>query len=334
MTTAPTAVAGDPQRGSWLLPVMPLGRVAALRTLVYAFVFVDVFRWSSLVRAKGDLDLDLYQPLRIARLLTFIPEPTHLVVEVCYWSLLVLAPLAATGRLPRLLGASVFLLYGQWMLIAMSYGKVDHDRFAMLIALALLPTVGRARHGDLRGSQAAGWALRVIQLAVIATYFLAAWAKMRFGGLEWLTNATLAWAILRRGTSFSTWLLAYPVLLQALQVGIVAFEAASPVVFVVGERWRRRLVAGLYGFHVVTGLAITITFTPHLVAMTCFFPLERLRPVEALRRRWPGRGPAGSGPGLALAGGEGAGGGAAGHPVAVAGHPPVGEPGDPPHRRG
>lgn len=336
MTVAAPAAADRP--APWLFRAVPLGRVAVLRTLVYVFVFVDVSRWSDQVRAKGALDLEFYQPLRIARLLPFLPEPTQLVVEVCFWGLLVLAPVAATGRLPRLLGGAVFLLYGQWMLIAFSYGKVDHDRFAFLLALALLPTVGRARHGDDRPSEAAGWAIRMVQLAVIATYFLAAWAKLRFGGIDWLTNATLAWAVQRRGTWFSTWLLAYPALLQVLQVGIVAFEALSPAVFVVGERWRRRLIAGFYAFHLVTALAITITFAPHLVAMAGFFPLERLRPVVAARRWWFHRGdPSGVGLGLADGGASGPGeralGGPAGHAVPVAGDPPVPEAGDPANRR-
>jgi hypothetical protein len=47
----------------------------------------------------------------------------------------------ATGRAPRLLGWTIFVLYFEWMIIAMSYGKVDHDRFAFLVALAVLPTV-------------------------------------------------------------------------------------------------------------------------------------------------------------------------------------------------
>lgn len=273
----------------WLFRPVPLGRVAVLRTLVYGFVFLDVVFWSDQVRAKGGLDLALYDPLRIARLLPFVPAPTHLVVQACFWLLVVLAPIAATGRLPRLLGTAVLLFYGQWMLIAFSYGKVDHDRFAFLVALVLLPTVGRARHGDDRPSESAGWAIRMVQLAVIATYFLSAWAKMRFGGPDWLVGSTLAWAVQRRGTVFSTWLLAHPLQLQMLQFVTVAFEAGSPVVFLVGERWRRRMVAGFYIFHLFTFLALTISFAPHLVAMTCFFRLERLRPVEALRRRWTDR---------------------------------------------
>lgn len=320
---------GRTARESWLFRPMPLGRVAVLRTLVYSFVFVDVWRWSDLVRAKGGLDLDFYMPLRIARLIPLIPEPTHLVVEVCYWALLILAPIAATSRLPRIVGPAVFLLYGQWMLIAMSYGKVDHDRFGLLVALALLPTVGRARHGDPTRSAAAGWALRMVQMAVIATYFLAAWAKIRFGGIEWVTSATLAWAILRRGTEFSRWLLDHPVLLQAAQFGIVAFEALSPLVFAFSERVQRRIIGGFYVFHLFTAMAITITFAPHLVAMTSFFALERLQPIKTIRSAL-GRPETSSGSGVevALGVGEGALGGPSGHAVPVAGDPAVERPRD------
>lgn len=332
MTSAVSATTSTvaESRRSWLFAPMPLGRVAVLRTLVYVFVFVDVWRWSDLVRSKGGLDLAFYQPLRIARLLPFIPEPTHLVVEACYWGLLILAPLAATSRLPRTIGTAVFLLYGQWMLIAMSYGKVDHDRFALLVALALLPTVGRARHGDRDESPAAGWAIRTTQMAVIATYFLAAWAKIRFGGLGWVTSGTLAWAILRRGTVYSNWLLDHPAILQISQFGIMAFEALSPLVFVVSERIRRLTIIGFYGFHLVTVMSLGISFAPHLVAMLSFFPLERLDPirrlstaVDRIRRAAP------SAVEIPLGVGERALGGAAGHAVTVAGDPAVEGPADP-----
>ena len=65
----------------------------------------------------------------------------------------------------------------------MSYGKIDHDRFGLLVALAVLPTAGRARHGDKETTEAGGWALRLTQVGVVCTYFLASMAKLRFGGL-------------------------------------------------------------------------------------------------------------------------------------------------------
>ncbi|MGW0431461.1 HTTM domain-containing protein [Micromonospora sp. NPDC003197] len=201
-----------------------------------------------------------------------------------FWALLALSLVAASGRAPRALGWPIFLLYFEWMIIAMSYGKVDHDRFALLVALAVLPTAGRARHGDATRTEAGGWALRITQISVICTYFLAAWAKFRFGGLEWMTGSVLARAIIRRGTEFADLLAQVPYLLIVAQFGIIAFELLSPVVFLVSERWRRAIVAFFYSFHVVTISTITISFAPHLVAMASFLSLERVRPIHWLRR--------------------------------------------------
>jgi hypothetical protein len=343
----------------WLTAPAPLGRLAAFRTLIYLFVIADLLLFTHWVRTHADVPGELYQPLLVGRLLP-LPTPTPALVYGVFGALLVTAAVAATSRvLPRLLGAAVAILYFQWMIIAFSYGKVDHDRFGLLVALAVLATVGRARHGDPTRSEAAGWALRAVQLAVVATYFLAAWAKLRWGGLDWLSSATLTWAIIRRGTGFGEALLAMPWILIAAQVGIVAFEMFSPLIFVLRERWRHWAVGGFYGFHAITFAMITISFMPHLAAMTSFLPLERVRPLVWWRERrqvgrwlsgrWRAgrrlasrpagargllgdrRRPAGE-PTGSLGAGQGAGGGTAGHPMPVTGDPPVAGPGEGGHR--
>jgi hypothetical protein len=293
----------------WLFAPVPLGRVAAFRTLVYLFVAADMVIFTPWVRAHADTPGSLYRPLLIGRLL-HLPTPTALIVHTVFWVLLVVTLLAATGRAPRLLGWTVFLLYFEWMIIAMSYGKVDHDRVGFLVALAVLPTVGRARHGDPTPSEAGGWALRVTQLAVICTYFLAAFAKMRFGGEHWGTSSVLAQAIIRRGTPLADLIAAVPGLLIVSQFGIIAFEFLSPLVFLVPERRRGWVIAFFYSFHLATFATITISFAPHLIAMTSFLPLERVRPVVWMRRRRSGRVAAGEEVPLGL--GEGARSGAAG----------------------
>jgi hypothetical protein len=226
------------------------------------------------VKDHANADASLYQPLWIARVL-HLPVPTALLINVLFWVLLVVALVAASGRLPRLLGWTIFALYLEWMIIAMSYGKVDHDRFAFLVALAVLPTVGRARWGDKTPSEKAGWALRVVQIGVVATYFLASWAKLRYGGPDWMTGSVLARAILRRGTDLADWIAPIPGALIAAQIGIMAFELTSPLIFFLPEKWRLRAVAFFYSFHLVTIATITISFAPHLVAMLGFLPLER-----------------------------------------------------------
>ena len=269
----------------WLFAPLPLGRVAVFRTIVYLFIPIDVLLTTSWVDDHKDTPTSLYMPLAIFGWL-HQPAPTHGLVVGVMIALLVCSVLAATGRYPRLLGTAVFLLYTEWMVIAMSYGKVDHDRFGFLVALAVLPTIGRARYGDKTRSSAAGWALRVTQIAVVCTYFLASWAKLRFGGLDWLDGATLARAVLRRGTIFSDWTLDVRFVLVAFQYAIVAMELLSPIVlFVRSDRVRYAIVAGFYLFHLMTFAAITIIFLPHLIAMLAFLPLERIRPVAYLRQR-------------------------------------------------
>jgi len=267
---------------SWWFSPTPLGRIAAMRTICYLFTPLDVLVFTPWVADHRDIPTALYEPLTIARIL-HLPTPTHAFVVTVGALLVVVALLAATGRAPRLLGAAVFCLYGEWMVIAMSYGKVDHDRYAFLVALAVLPTVGVARHGDRTLSQAAGWALRCVQLAVVLTYFLASWAKIRFGGVDWPTGAIFARAILRRGTVLSHWLLHYPHLLEVGQFAMIGFELASPLILLArSDRARCAVAAALVAFHVATFAGITIIFLPHLVAITALLPLERVRPVRRL----------------------------------------------------
>ena len=184
-------------------------------------------------------------------------------------------------------GVAVFVLYGWWMLVAMSYGKVDHDRVGYLVLLGVLPTVGAAALGEQRRSVHAGWAVRMTQTAVVATYFLAAWSKVRFGGWDWATGATLTRAVIRRGTDLAQWTLAHPSFLRAFQWGLLLLELAAPILLVVRrDRTRYLLVAVLVAFHTFTFMAISIIFLPHLVALTAFLPLERLgrrRAVAAAR---------------------------------------------------
>ena len=265
----------------WLYAPAPLARVAVLRVVVLLFVPVDVLLTTTWVRGHAQVPGELYVPLRLGRLLPLpTPGPWVEVLQVVLVAAALLAALlAARDRLPRLAGWVVASLYLEWMVVAMSYGKVDHDRFAFLVALFVLPSVGRAGLRSRERSEAAGWALSMIAVAVVATYVLAAVAKLRFGGLDWVDGATLTRAILRRSTPLSEPLLDLPAVLHAAQYAIMAMELlVAPLLLV---RWRdeRRtwaLAIGFLGFHLLTFTLITIIFLPHCVALLALLPLERL----------------------------------------------------------
>lgn len=259
-------------RPSWWFPPVPRRRLLVLRRLAYAFVFLDVLVTTPWVADVADPSL--YEPLLIGRLLPF-PTPTPAVVDGVRVALLASAGLSVWSRWPRITGAACAVLYLQWMLVAFSFGKVDHDRLAFLVLLAVAATVGPAGADDDRPDPAAGWALRCVQVAVTATYVLAGVAKLRFGGAEWVQGATMMRALVRRGTGLGERLLDHPELLEVAQWATMAFELGA-VALLVGGPLRRLWLAQAVGFHVAVYLTLTITFLPHVFCLLAFAPLERV----------------------------------------------------------
>jgi len=261
---------------SWLFAPVPLARVALLRRAVYLFVIVDVLFLHTSGYYHGWADPAWYQPLEMGRLL-HLPAATVLLVELTRWGSVLFAVLALTGRFPRITGWAVAIAWIWFQYIAFAYGKVDHDRGDFVVALLVLPLVGAATVSDRRLSEAAGFALRAVQLTAIATYFLSGWAKLRYGGPEWVNSATMLRAVVRRGSWFGEQLLHVPWTLHWFQWVLLTLELLSPLIFVVSERWRRRMIGGWYVFHAMTYAAITIAFWPHLVMLLAFLPLEQYR---------------------------------------------------------
>ncbi|SEG89205.1 hypothetical protein SAMN04489712_12341 [Thermomonospora echinospora] len=268
--------------GRWWYPPVPRARIAWLRILAYGFLPFDMLLLTNSTLAHAHLPPSLYQPVLLARLV-HLPAPTPGAMYALLAVTLAAAALAAAGRLPRAAGLVAALGYLWWVTISMSYGKVDHDHLALVVALFVLPTAGRARIGDREGCEASGWAARCVQIAVVAAYFLSAWAKMRIGGPGWPNGATLQWALNRRGTPPGRLLTDYPGLLRAGQWVTLVAEFASPLLLVARGRWLLLGVAFFAGFHVVTYALMTIHFLPHAIWLAAFLPLERLP--------WPRRAP-------------------------------------------
>jgi hypothetical protein len=269
----------------WLFRPGPVGRVAILRVLVYLYVPIDLFTRTQQVVPHAYGSAQLYDPVYLLATL-HQPSPQPWLVQTLRVVIIVAALVAAAGWLPRLAGWTVALAYLDWACLAMSYGKVDHDHLGLLVALFVLPTVGVTRIGSDERSEAAGWALRCIEIAVVATYFLAAYAKeIRFGGTHWVVGAIFAWAVIRRGSSPVKLLLHHPLLLVAGQIGLFCMEALSPLLLVLGRRARIVGVGMLLSFHLITWASIGINFAPLVVCLGVFLPLEDIPGWVARRRR-------------------------------------------------
>jgi len=274
----------------WLAPVDE-GRIRVLRLLAYAFIPVDVLLTTGWIAQHRYLPRELYQPLLLGRLL-HVPVPTAGLVWVVGTATVVLAAVGVLATARRwstvtVVGWALAVAYLWWMLIGQSYGKVDHDRFGYLVLLFVLPTVRSSASAERRASEAAGWAIRMIQVGVVATYSLAAWAKFRFGGWGWANGATLARAMLRRPTGLTTWMLDEPGLLHGLQWFTLALELGTVVLLAARPRLVYAIVGLLFAFHLATFGALGIIFLPHLVALTAFLPLERLLRSEGRAHHEP-----------------------------------------------
>ncbi|HUR75385.1 MAG TPA: hypothetical protein VMZ00_13985 [Sporichthya sp.] len=302
---------------SWFFPPLPRSRIAVLRAAIYLFVVVDVLVMVNDVVPKASAPAEFYRPVALARLID-LPAPQEQVVVALRAALVVAALVAATNRLPRLLGWPIAAGHLVWVLYGMSYGKVDHDHLALVVALFVLPTVGRSSPHDSRVDERAGWALRCIQLAVVATYSLSVWAKIRYGGWDWPTGATLMWAVERRGTFLGEHLAGVPELLVVAQWVTVVAELAAPLVFVLRGRALGLAVGFYLSFHLITYAVISIHFLPLVVCWLAFAPLEKIGARFLL---------------ASLRGRHLAGRAAARQPVAVVGHQAVEAVGEPAERR-
>jgi hypothetical protein len=283
----------------WFAPVVVESRIAILRSVLYVFVIADIHL---IVRDPIPLSHhpELYRPLLVERLF-HLPPPSVPITVSLYVVIMAGSLVGIMNRLPRLAGWVVAAAFTWWTAIGMSYGKVDHDHLALVVALWVLPTVGSVpgRWRSVRRSAQAGWALKCIQIAVVFTYFLSALTKIRSGDwsiTSWPDSSILTWAIIRRPHGLGQFLLPFPGLLHVMQW--MSFTAESTSLVVLWLRGRALLAAALFwmGFHVFTVVILYIHFAPTVICWLAFAPLERfapwLRRVEARRRKRTGRGAA------------------------------------------
>lgn len=272
----------------WFVAPVPRARVAVFRLLIYGFIPLEVL-WIRASVIPHSYVPELYRPTWLARTLHLPPLSAGVATALQYAILtLVLASLAAVvlGRLQRTTGWLLAAAFWVWMLNSMGFGYVSHDHLAMMVAVTVLPTAGVATLRDHTPSEAAGWALRSIQLAVVATYFGSAVLKTLRAGTPaaWANSAVFVWAIMRRGSDLVGWTLEYPFLLRLGQWGLLAIEVASPVVLWLRGRWLYVAVATFCGFHLLTFLSLGIHFLPTVVCWAAFLPLERLPGVRSTVR--------------------------------------------------
>ena len=284
LTNTPAEAASANPFLRWFMPAVPLARVAVFRVFIYVFIIIDVLTISGDVIAHGWTP-EFYQPLWLARFL-HIPAVSVLGAQILLALIIVFSLLAAAGIFQRISGWAVAITFGAWMFYTQGYGYVAHDHMALVIAAFVLPTIGTARFRDVGTASArAGWALRVVQIAVVLTYFYSVLMKWIASGniTHWANGAVIIWALMRRGAEWSKPFLEMPGLLIAAQWATLVFEFLSPVVLFLKGKWLYGAVVFFCLFHLMTYIALGIHFLPTVICWAAFLPLEKLVPVRFRR---------------------------------------------------
>lgn len=279
LTNTPAEAASANPFLRWFMPAVPLARVAVFRVFIYVFIIIDVLTISGDVIAHGWTP-EFYQPLWLARFL-HIPAVSVLGAQILLALIIVFSLLAAAGIFQRISGWAVAITFGAWMFYTQGYGYVAHDHMALVIAAFVLPTIGTARFRDVGTASArAGWALRVVQIAVVLTYFYSVLMKWIASGniTHWANGAVIIWALMRRGAEWSKPFLEMPGLLIAAQWATLVFEFLSPVALFLKGKWLYGVVVFFCLFHLMTYIALGIHFLPTVICWAAFLPLEKLVP--------------------------------------------------------
>ncbi|QDO88922.1 hypothetical protein FNH13_11790 [Ornithinimicrobium ciconiae] len=277
----------------WLVAPVPRARVAWVRVIIGTVALIDALFLLRSPRDRGSTP-EFYDPIPVAAALG-LPAPTTVIALSLLVGIatgLVLLILGARDRPPASVQVTGGLLLGAcyttWCLYGMSFGYVAHDHMAIVLATLLLPTAGICRYRDRTPTEAAGWALRVVQIFTVATYTGSVLAKAVLNDWDlarWGNSGTLVWAFLRRPSPVNELLIEQATLLRIFQWGALAMELLAPLVFFVRERWRWLVVLFFLGFHASTLVLLGIHFLPTVACWSAFLPWERYAAWLAERRR-------------------------------------------------
>ena len=287
----------------WLFPSAPPERLAVLRILVGTFGWIYVVVQTRAFLSLTSSDATGFEPVGVLGPLSG-PLPDAALVA-CY----VIALLAGLGYVAgvwfRLCGPAFGLSLLVLCTYRSSWGQLLWFENVMVLHVLI---VGFARSADARAwsprrhrptslvmefrraaapSETYGAPVRLAALVTVATYVLAALAKLRLSGIEWITTDSLrhhvAATYIRAdllglpASPVGRWLVGQDWLFTPMAAASVAIELAAPVALA-GRRLRDGWVALAWLMHLSIALMMFVVF-PYPLFLVAFAPLYDLERV-------------------------------------------------------
>jgi hypothetical protein len=270
----------------WFTPAtaeyLALVRIVTYGLLLAIYLPLDDRGWAQVSRV-------FWMPISVFHFLPGPPRDAALIgtLQVLWKASLFTSAIGLFSRFGRATAAALgFFLLG----LPNCFGKIHHlDGFPVLLLgiLALSRCSDALSPGrDLRGSREIPvsaqyrWPVRLSQTLFLLVFFAAGYAKLRNGGLAWMTAANMRSIWLGElfthspPTGLGGFLAPSAWLCQFAAVATVTLElSALPALF--AGRLRALTLAGLLGLQILIALMLGVYFTPHLVGYALFLPWQR-----------------------------------------------------------
>jgi hypothetical protein len=283
----------------------PATRLAALRVLVGAFGTVFVAVRSSYLLDVAVLPAGRFEPVGP---LWWLDDPVPVgLVRLGIVAGIVLGLAFTLGWSLRVTGPAYAVVLLLLTTYDNSWQQVAHTENLLVlhtIVLAVSPAAAvwsldarRRRTTTALEGPAYGWPVRLMSLVTVLTYALAGWAKLRHGGLDWITGDVLRNQVahdnLRKivlgdvHSPIGGWLVRHGWVFPPMALASVVVEIGAPLALVRG-RVRLCWVAGAWLFHLCVLGLMAILFIYPLSGVAYASMLEPERAVRWVRARLEG----------------------------------------------
>lgn len=290
----------------------PPTRLAALRVVVGVFVLVYLVGRLPVFLALADRPSEDFDGVGVLAPLSSPPSGGVLTAVFIVALATGLAATIGWRYRPNAIGFAVAVLF--LTTLRGSWGQLLHFENLMVLQLVVLAVSPAAEAWSLDAKRMAperrpepdafsiryGWPIAVMGLITVVTYVITGVAKLRYGGLDWLSGETLrnhiAYSAARldliggNPPVLAEIAVRWESLLTVAAFGTVLIELGAPVAMI-GHRLRNVWVAAVWLMHVGIFLTMAVGFPSPLfgVAFAPFFALERVVPFvrDRVRRRRP-----------------------------------------------
>ena len=282
---------------AWWLAPAPALRPAILRVLVGLYC-LGLFAGRGLEYIGATrLPADRFSPVGIVAILP-APVPSALGIGLVIATAL-LAVAFTVGFRYRVCGPAFALLLLWVTSYHNSWGHIGHgDNLVVLHVLILAATPAAdtlavdARRGSSTWSPRYGWPVRLMAVTTVLTYALAGWAKLRYGGIDWLdgdvVRLQVAYDTLRKArfgappTGPTLAALEHPWVFAPVAALTVCLELFAPLALL-RPRLATPWAIGMWLLHLGIAVLMRIAFTYPLV-LIAFAPLFRVERLLAFAR--------------------------------------------------